>query len=1253
MEEWITATDIDNWSNREPRRAQELLPQLVWKLILASSTTIREHHFPYGKAVQYNGYDGGLETEDTSPFFPTGKSVWEIGTDANALSKFTDDYDKRTKDPKGINQAETAFCFVTSRIWNHKKGIVETREEKESEGIWKSVHIIDANSLAMWLSECPAVAVWLAAFIGKSIKDVCSLDKYWELTVNSTIPQLCVDFFTFGRKSVAMQVIEQCNAGTKQIILTGNSSMEALLTLAAELYVADDLTQREFASKCIVIYTQAALDEILTQYSNAVLIPTFAPRPILPIRSSATIIIPAAKNDPIDLINKSGNRIEIPQRSHHEYCQALEALGYAPNDAHNLAQDLRYSFPALFRKITTDPSQKIPVWSVDPNVASLLPALFVGAWEENCSGDRDIICRLSGMQYTDYIASISKFINGENAPIFSIDKSYACVSLSEMWDTLWSEITPDSFSRFKECLLTVFSEIDPKYDLPEDEWSMANILGKQSVYSNQMKRSIIISLIMLVERDDPASSFSSHITEECYALVQSIFDSVDSIEKWRTICKYIPTFIEVAPHVVLETLENAVNREDSTFWALFKAATDSLWGETFYTHILWALEIALWDKQHATRALKLLVQFAEKKFEYKLANSPDETLYNTFCFWHPQGVFSQDERKILLSDIICKHHSIAPKLIGALLPQGKTSTSGILHPKWKTIDSISTKVTNQEYYEICWYTAQSYIDSISPSYNDWEVVFSHLSAFPSIELIVNICKAQVGDMNEKDKLKLCEQLARFISRNRKFKNADWSADEEQIAIVEDLYFSILPDSPLSCIPYFSYHFDGLNPLPYTEGNHDFEAERQAHREFQRAQISNMISKYGINSVIEVSPQIENKSGFADAVCEVVCGREFNWEFIRAIKQVSDHIAALIVANLYYSCGLSVFGNAFKDMDQFEIGWTLSCLPLCSEVVTYVEKTNQKDTKRNFWEQVNVWNCDLSDSELTKTCIEKLLKYNRPYSLINFIAYSEFNDTGLIISILHAALDYCPNAEATGMALSHIPGDYIENMFNKLYGASDIPEFEIAQLELAYLPAFDITSEPKYLVNQVLKSPELYMELLTTAYKSDIDNERPEEKNQAYIERAYRALTRITRIPGSLDQEQSIDEAEFNKWIESVFLLAQSRHYSLANAMVLGQILSYAPVGKDGIWPVECVRHLFEKPHPEELKRNFIVGRWNQRGMYTVTGGQEEMRLAEIYYDYANRLQLLYPSTAAIVRQIGDQYRSQSKSERVRELKGYY
>ena len=40
----IKASDIDNWTSKEPRRAQELLPKLIWKLILASSKKIGRAH---------------------------------------------------------------------------------------------------------------------------------------------------------------------------------------------------------------------------------------------------------------------------------------------------------------------------------------------------------------------------------------------------------------------------------------------------------------------------------------------------------------------------------------------------------------------------------------------------------------------------------------------------------------------------------------------------------------------------------------------------------------------------------------------------------------------------------------------------------------------------------------------------------------------------------------------------------------------------------------------------------------------------------------------------------------------------------------------------------------------------------------------------------------------------------------------------------------------------------------------------------
>lgn len=1247
---WITATEINNWTVLEPRRAQEIIPLLVWKLILASCKSINDHHFPYGKAIQYSGYDGVLDTDDESPFYPTGKSVWEIGTSEDSQNKFNTDYAKRTDNPNNINMRETTFCFVTSRIWNHHRGIAEATEEKASERKWKGIRIIDANSLEIWLNACPAVNAWFSNVIGKPSTDIQELGEYWQSVVNNTSPQLTEEFFKYNRQSVVERVVSQINAGATNIVLVGSSSLEARLIFAAELSSSDDLTLKELAERCLIVNSQVALNEIDKQINGTFIIPTFHPC-ASQIRTSKNIwLIPVCRFDPLDLISKTGNRVEIPPRSRHEFCEALEKLGYDTNTAFDIGHDLRCSFPALIRKISTNPLEKIPEWSRGGDEANLVPALFAGSWEENSPGDKSIISALAGMPYQEYMASIQGYITGENAPIFAIDQSYACIAISDMWDILWGKITRDIFVRFKECFCTVFSENDPTYELPEKQWYMASVLGKSPSYSNQLKESLIVSAIMLTEREETemGSVFSSYIMEECFGLVCQVFGLSNSLDHWRTLCPHIPTFIEVAPDAVLRTLEEAANQPESPLWELFKSKGDVLFGRSFYTHILWALEKVMWDKQYASRALRLLICFSEKNFEYKMSNGPNDTLYRIFCLWQPQGAFTLNERKILLADIMRNHHSIAPKLVASLLSNSGQVTYDIAKPKWRSFEDSQKAITVAEHSDLWQFTAQTYLEHILPCYEDWTVVFSNLSSFGSLKPIIDKCVDQSLEMNESDKLKLCGEISKYISRCRKFGHDE----PEQVDAMEKLYFDILPDSPKSYAHYFSYHFYGLNPLPYTKEDYNFGAERQQLIAFQREKVQEMIMHYGLDSVLEIMPQIENISAYATVIAESVMNGVFDWEYIDKLKKINAYIASGAVSNLYQKSGLSMLETGENKPEDADLGWVLSCMPISKEITDYVEGTNSEACRQSYWEKVCIFAIDTEDEGWIKQNIQALLKYKRPNALIDCLSYSDWNDSELILNILHEALRQYPEPDVTGLTLAQVGNDDIERMFLKLYSKTDISELDVAKLELAYLQIFNMNFEPKYLVNQVLSCPELYLELLTVAYRSD-DNVESSTQNQVeFAKQAYDALNRIRRIPGVNKDTGQLDELIFFTWVTDVTELSKSRHYSLANDIVMGNILSYAPIGKDGFWPAECVRRIFENPHSDTLENHFIIGKENQRGVHTATGGRSEDVLAEQYSVSANKLQLLYPHTAAILRRISDHYRSEAKRERARELKGY-
>lgn len=91
---FITSSDIKKWTETNKRRAEELLPTLISKLIHASCKP-KHLHFPCGDSVSMSGFDGTLEVEEGNEFIPSGKSVWEFGTNSNIKTKADSDYQKR------------------------------------------------------------------------------------------------------------------------------------------------------------------------------------------------------------------------------------------------------------------------------------------------------------------------------------------------------------------------------------------------------------------------------------------------------------------------------------------------------------------------------------------------------------------------------------------------------------------------------------------------------------------------------------------------------------------------------------------------------------------------------------------------------------------------------------------------------------------------------------------------------------------------------------------------------------------------------------------------------------------------------------------------------------------------------------------------------------------------------------------------------------------------------------------------------
>lgn len=1250
----IKASDIDNWTSKEPRRAQELLPKLIWKLILASSKTIEDHHFPFEKAVQYAGYDGYLVTTDTSSFYPNGISVWEFGTDEDIKSKFNDDYKKRSDNPNGIDTSETTFCFVTSRIWNHREGITEFTKAKQEDGVWKSVRIFDANNLEMWLSECPSVAAWFSRIIEKQFDDIMSLQDYWDYVVDKTEPQLTSEFFCYGRdKSIADEIIQKVDGGCSQIILSAESKIEAILTLTSDLLKDTNLQKEQFLSKAVVALSSEGLNNICRNYKNAIIIPAFKNESV-PVINNNFLIFPTENKGPIDLLYKNLPKSKVEPRRRKIFTEALKNLGYDTNESDKISGDVKCRFSPLFRKITTDIQFKLPSWASDTDISNLIPALFANAWEENLEGDKIALEILSGKKYNDYISTISAYTQGDNMPIFRLDHSFACISINELWDVLAQRINKEFFENYKKCINYVFAEVDPRYELPEEKWNAASIYGKKSKFSERLKRGLIISMTKLIELDENEDlfNFTNSCTSECNNLVLEIYNGLKSVNQWRTLVPYVSDFVEATPEAILNIIESNVAQDSDIFWGLFESSGNPLFGRTFYTHILWALEKLVWIKEYCVRAINLLITLDEKNFEYKISNCPMDSLLKIFCLWHPQGALSVDERDAFLSNIIDKHRTVGRKLVKKLLPDGMTMTTNLAEFSWRYVEYYNPEITNVQYWNSVKCIAKKFLQTIDSNYEDWKTVIKRFDVFYDIfqELGVDIT-AKGLELTETDRLKLCAKMASHISRERKFLDESDTVNINITDQMEKLYNSLLPNSPLKYAHYYSYDFYGFNPAVFRAENYDYNKEKEDLQKLRIEALEETLDNFEFDSVIPLAQNVGELRLFIDSLINSKHFTNIDIDFIIKAHLVFPEFAEKLINSIYYAKGIAFFADKLEGLSTDDVKWMVCQLPITPDVIQFITSFPE-NIKNEFWQCANTWGIMHYDSTFARECINTLIKSCRPYSAIKELYFADDLYVDLILEVLQAALDYHPNTERNGINLNNIDGHFIENLFEKIYKSPSPELMRVSQLELAYMNKFSMDFEPECLVKNALSNPSVFVELVSCCFKKDDDiGEETSEDKQYIAHLSFEALNKMKKLPGQTNR--NLDADEFNSWIQSVLDLAKELKYVTACDIQIGRILSYSPVDEDGVWPHKCVRDFLEKNTSETINTHICMGVFNQRGVHTVTGGDEEEQFAATYNEYAQKLQLLYPETARVVKEISDDYKRESRYERARELKGYF
>lgn len=239
----------------------------------------------------------------------------------------------------------------------------------------------------------------------------------------------------------------------------------------------------------------------------------------------------------------------------------------------------------------------------------------------------------------------------------------------------------------------------------------------------------------------------------------------------------------------------------------------------------------------------------EFEIDYKMGNSPKNTLEVIFCPWFNSCSLNSNE-KIKQAQSLIEKYKTAWNVLASQLPESHAMASSLLQPKYRIVDE-SEEITYGdldnvyiEYLNLC--TQYAGMDK-----KRWKTLIEHLDRY-SIDLqkdFFNKLIKKTQSMCDNDKEYLKTKIRYIVYRHRFYNQSDWAMEEDKLMIYENTISAISFNNPIFDYRYLfiKHNMPLLHPIPY-KGD-DYRNKNQ--------QLKNQLIDDKINEFIEKDYSIED------------------------------------------------------------------------------------------------------------------------------------------------------------------------------------------------------------------------------------------------------------------------------------------------------------------------------------------------------------------------------------------------------------
>lgn len=1202
---FITSTDLKQWA--DTKECQQLLPELIKRLIDTSVSNVDKISFPSGDATFLPGWDGIVFCEENIDIVPAGISLWECGSNDGVSGKINGDFKKRDENPLGYEKKESTFVFVTPRIWEGAEDWIQTH----SEG-WKKVVVYTAIELERWIDNNPSVGMWLAEIRHKLPSGGYKHPKlYWDKWAQGKTFKLPYEIILHGRSNIQNKVIETCtNRGT--IVLQTLTQDEGIAFSIATLITNQNDV---LFDKLIVATEKNAFEDLVGHYNNLIIITNITEGVHYSNKRGHAIIIVSTPADSVK------GAIQLPRIDREGFIASVVRMGIDEAKARAYATDTARDINVFRRRLGI--AIEKPKWA--NSIRELFPAVMVGKWNDSCSGDREIIKKIAGIEYEQFELSLSKHVEEEDSPLLHIAHLWRMQSPYEAIEYVMnSNCIPSSFfNTYRDICLELIKDDDVEAveKLGESEFLFHKFNQK---YSYAIKEGVFQNLCLLSVLDGSEDKEVAQWVDATIALMLKDW----SFARFLSNKHFFTSLAEASPNIFLSNVEHIPQEQlDDIFLPRKKEFSLSEWNIS-YTELLWALELLAWDAEYLNRVTRLLLRFAEYANESNYENRPINSLYNIYRFFLPQTYVPFGDRMTILEAFLPKYKKSVftiCKRICESLNRG-SMLAPTVHFKWRLFGMLEAPKncsypTLSELNRIvelmlrcCDYTGNSISELITIS--------SNANLGPVRTQILNAIKQHIADID--DKQTIVDALRKEITNHKQCEGARWALTEAELKPYQELFNEIEPKDVLLK---HAWLFEGYYAQLPHKRSRDYREEYEEQEKVRFEALQEVVQNRGEKGLWDFVHIVKFPESMARGIVSLFDGKLTN-DVLRKYKsgELNENFTKAYLTALYNKDSQRYLNWAKDLMSEEDNAAIVLYAPGYISALADIAE-NSEDIKRCYWEnvQVGIW----TKNDIYRV-VRELKNVNRYAEAIEIISSDRENIQIPDIEIVEILYNYITNDSIQNR---HIDIYYISSILEKLDKSEDSNVVEpLVFIEFVLFRQLEhrVDVNGLRLSKELSRSPELMMQLVELAYLPDDGevkklDEAELENRKLLSDCAFHILGFGHNIVSFTNDDDVFDGDFMKHYIEQLYKLAKERKRTNVIDYIVGEILGDIPRNEN--YPPKALCEILEDLNNAIVDNSMKTRIYNSRGVSVRAcneGGDQERSIVLKFESYKDKTKLLYP-----------------------------